>query len=89
MLNFIIKKRTQGYYKIEVIIDHEFRGEFQTSDTTLIDDVSEWLDGGNEFYNYTCREELEIAVKTSAGISNVIGGVDFTDSVNQFLNLKL
>ena len=86
MTNFKIYKRTAGQYKIEVIIDHEFRGEFNTTDSTLIDDVTEWLDGGNEFYNYESPAILEMAVKNLAGI-NSIAGVDFTSDINNLLKL--
>lgn len=86
MTNFKIYKRTAGHYKIEVLINHEFRGEFNTTDSTLIDDVTEWLDGGNEFYNYESRNILELAVRNLAGI-NWIAGVDFTSDINNLLKL--
>ena len=88
MTNFNIKKRTAGHFKVEVIINYEFRGEFDTTDSTLIDDISDWLDGATEFMNFDTRAELEFHVRELAGIVNTtIGGVDFSDSINQLLNL--
>ena len=68
MKNFIIKKQGQGSYKIEVLINHEFRGEFNTTDATLIDDITEWLNGEEDFYFGDSREELELYVLKLAGV---------------------
>ena len=88
MTNFKIYKRTAGHFKVEVLINYEFRGEFDTTDSTLIDDISEWLDGSTEFLNFDTRAELEFRVRELAGIvSTTIAGVDFSDSINQLFNL--
>ena len=88
MTNFNIKKRNAGHFKVEVLINYEFRGEFDTTDATLIDDISDWLDGSTEFMNFDTRAELEFHVRELAGIvSTTIGIVDFYDSINQLFNL--
>ncbi len=88
MTNFKIYKRTAGHFKVEVLINYEFAGEFDTTDSTLIDDISDWLDGATDFMNFDTRAELEFHVRERAGIvSTIIGGVDFSDSINQLFNL--
>lgn len=88
MTNFKLYKRTRGHFKVEVLINYEFAGEFDTTDSTLIDDISDWLDGKTEFMNFDTRAELEFYVRELAGIvSTTIGGVDFSDSINQLFNL--
>jgi len=90
MTNFKIYKRTKGHFKVEVLINYEFRGEFDTTDSTLIDDISDWLDGATEFMNFDTRAELEFHVRELAGINNnIIGGVDWTETINQLFDLKL
>ncbi len=86
MTNFILKKQGQGNYKVEVIIEHEFRGDFNTTDSTLVDDIKDWLNGGNDFYNYESRASLELDVRDLAGI-NSIAGVDFSSDITNLLNL--
>ena len=88
MTNFKIYKRNAGHFKIEVLINYEFRGEFDTTDSTLIDDISDWLNGETEFMNFDTRAELEFHVRELAGIvSTTIGGVDFSKQINQLFNL--
>lgn len=88
MTNFNIYKRTAGHFKVEVIIKYQFAGEFNTTDATLIDDIQDWLNGANEFMNFDTRAELEFHVRERAGIVNTtIGGIDFSDSINQLFNL--
>ena len=88
MTNFKIYKRTKGHFKVEVIKNYEFAGEFDTTDSTLIDDISDWLDGKTEFMNFGTRAELEFHVRELAGIvSTTIGGVDFSESINQLFSL--
>jgi len=90
MTNFKLYKRTKGHFKVEVLINFEFRGEFDTTDSTLIDDISDWLDGATEFMNFDTRAELEFHVRELAGINNnIIGGVDWTETINQLFDLKL
>jgi hypothetical protein len=86
MTNFIIKK--QGNYKVYVIVNYAMAGEFTTTDSTLIDDIQDWKDGKTEFMNFDTRAELEFHVRELAGIvSTTIGGVDFSDSINELFNL--
>lgn len=88
MTNFKIYKRTAGHFKVEVIKNYEFAGEFETTDSTLIDDIQDWLDGKTEFMNFDTRAELEFRVRELAGIvSTTIGGVDFSESINQLFSL--
>lgn len=88
MTNFIIKKRNAGQFKVYVIVNYAMAGEFETTDSTLIDDISDWLDGKTEFMNFDTRAELEFRVRELAGIvSTTIGGVDFSESINQLFNL--
>jgi len=88
MTKFNIYKRTAGHFRVEVLIKYRFAGEFDTTDATLIDDISDWLDGATEFMNFDTRAELEFHVRELAGIvSTTIGGVDFSDSINQLFNL--
>lgn len=88
MTNFKIYKRTKGHFKVEVLINYEFRGEFDTTDSTLIDDISDWLDGKTEFMNFDTRSELEFHVRELAGIvSTTIAGVDFSKQINKLFNL--
>ena len=88
MTNFKLYKKTAGHFKVEVLINYEFRGEFDTTDSTLIDDISDWLDGATEFMNFDTRAELEFSVRELAGIvSTTIAGVDFSDSINQLFDL--
>ena len=63
MTHFIIHKRTKGQFKIEVIVDYAFGGEFLTTDSTLIDDIKDWLNGNSMFMNYDTRAELEFDVR--------------------------
>ena len=88
MTNFKIYKRTKGHFKVEVLINYEFRGEFDTTDSTLIDDISDWLDGETEFMNFDTRAELEFHVRELAGIVNKYFDLDdFSDSINQLFKL--
>jgi len=88
MTNFKIYKRTAGHFKVEVLINYEFRGEFDTTDSTLIDDIQDWKDGKSEFMNFDTRAELEFSVRELAGIvSTTIGGIDFSENINQLFNL--
>ena len=90
MTNFKIYKRTAGHFKVEVIKNYEFAGEFDTTDSTLIDDIQDWLDGKTEFMNFDTRAELEFHVRELAGINNnIIGGVDWTETIMQLFDLKL
>ena len=71
-----------------MLINYEFRGEFDTTDSTLIDDISDWLNGETEFMNFDTRAELEFSVREMAGIVNkYFDLVDFSDSINQLFNL--
>ena len=88
MTNFKLYKRTKGHFKVEVLINYEFAGEFDTTDSTLIDDISDWLDGKTEFMNFDTRAELEFRVRELAGIvSTTIAGVDFSKQINQLFKL--
>jgi len=88
MTNFKLYKGTNGHFKVDVLINYTCEGEFVTTDATLIDDISDWLDGKTEFMNFDTRAELEFHVRELAGIvSTTIGGVDFSESINQLFNL--
>ena len=88
MTNFKIYKKTAGHFKVEVMINYEFRGEFDTTDSTLIDDISDWLNGETDFMNFDTRAELEFSVRELAGIVNkYFDLVDFSDSINQLFKL--
>ena len=88
MTRFIINKITAGHFKIDVLINYEFRGGFKTTDSTLIDDISDWNKGRTEFMNFGTRAELEFHVRELAGIvSTTIGGVDFSKQIDQLFNL--
>ena len=67
MTHFIIHKRTEGQFKIEVIVNYAFGGEFVTTDSTLIDDIKDWLNGNSLFMNYDTRAELEFSIRELAG----------------------
>ena len=88
MTHFIIHKRTGGQFKIEVIVNYDFGGEFLTTDSTLIDDIKDWLNGNSLFMNYDSRAELEFSIREMAGIvSTTIGGVDFSEDINNLFKL--
>lgn len=88
MTNFIIKKRNAGQFKVYVIVNYAMAGEFETTDATLIDDIQDWKEGKTEFMNFDTRAELEFHVRELAGIvSTTIGGVDFSENINQLFNL--
>ena len=88
MTNFKLYKKNAGHFKVEVMINYEFRGEFDTTDSTLIDDISDWLNGETDFMNFDTRAELEFSVREMAGIVNkYFDLVDFSDSINQLFDL--
>jgi hypothetical protein len=88
MTNFIIKKQGQGNYKVYVIVNYAMEGEFNTTNSTLIDDLQDWKDGSTEFMNFDTRAELEFHVREFAGIvSTTIGGVDFSESINKLFDI--
>jgi len=86
-IKFTLIKRGYGHYRVEVIIDYKFQGEFLTTDMELIDDISEYSDDTNKFYNFNSREELELYVKGLAGIKNKIGGLDFSNDLKNLFNI--
>jgi hypothetical protein len=47
-LNIITKKLNAGRFEITVMVDFEETQRFETNDMSLIDDIQEWKNDGNE-----------------------------------------